>query len=652
MTAPAAEQDFFAQFQEGFEAKREETMSLMAYLDLCKSDKGAYANAAERLLDAIGEPKIVDTSKDEKLSRIFGNQKIPVYNAFSDFFGMEETIEGVVSFLRGAAQGAEERKQILYLLGPVGSAKSSIGERLKSLMEERPIYVLKAGEEISPVFESPLGLFKEKQHGAQMQARYGIEPRRLKNSTLSPWAVEKLNEFKGDISKFQVVKMYPSEANKVGIMKVEPGDENNQDISTIVGKPDLRKLEVFAQTDYKSYGFGGGLNRANQGLMEFVEMFKAPIKMLHPLLTATQEGHYTGTENIGEIPFSGIILAHSNESEWESFRNNKRNEAFLDRVKIIKAPYTLRVTEEAKIYRKKIDESSLGSAPCAPETLETLARFSVLTRLFDHANSNSVTKMRVYDGENLKETAPSVKTIQEYRDAAGRNEGFSGTSTRFAFKVLSDTFNKFAAIGGEVAADPIRLMATLKDTVKAEQFPADTEKKYLGIIDGPLTDIYKKYIAEEINSAFLESYDDFGQNIFDQYIMKADAWLQDKEINDPETGLIYDRAQLNTALEKIEKPAGIANPKDFRNEVINFVLRAQANNGGKNPDWKAYEKIRRVIQKQLFDDTKSILPVISFGAKADSEAKKKHEGFVERMNARGYTPAQVKTVVEAHMRWS
>lgn len=47
-------------------------------------------------------------------------------------------------------------------------------------------------------------------------------------------------------------------------------------------------------------------------------MFKAPIKMLHPLLTATQESSYLGTENIGAIPFNGIILAHSNEAEWRA----------------------------------------------------------------------------------------------------------------------------------------------------------------------------------------------------------------------------------------------------------------------------------------------------------------------------------------------
>ena len=152
-------------------------------------------------------------------------------------------------------------------------------------------------------------------------------------------------------------------------------------------------------------------------------MFKAPIKMLHPLLTATQEGNYIGTENIGAIPFTGVILAHSNEAEWQSFKANKNNEAFIDRICVIKVPYCLRVTEEQKIYEKLIEGSELARAPCAPATLETLARFSVMTRLRKHENSTTFAKMRVYDGESLKESDPKARSVQEYKDSAGVDEG-------------------------------------------------------------------------------------------------------------------------------------------------------------------------------------------------------------------------------------
>ena len=365
---------------------REVEMSLAEYLAACRDDPKCYASPAERMLRAIGEPEIVDSSRDARLGRLFLNRTIRLYPAFADFHGMEETIERIVGFFRHAAQGLEERKQVLYLLGPVGGGKSSLGERLKALMEKEPIYVLKAGNELSPVFESPLGLFDPDTMGDMLLESYGI-PRRVLTGIASPWALKRLEEAGGDLQSFRVVKLYPSRRKQVAIAKTEPGDDNNQDISALVGKVDIRKLESYSQNDPDAYGFSGGLNRANQGLLEFVEMFKAPIKMLHPLLTATQEGNYLGTENIGAIPFQGIILAHSNEAEWQSFRNNRTNEAFLDRVSVVKVPYCLRVTEESKIYHKLISGSALAEAPCAPHTLEMLARFAVLSRLKPHANS-------------------------------------------------------------------------------------------------------------------------------------------------------------------------------------------------------------------------------------------------------------------------
>ncbi len=636
----------FNTFARSFEARREVEMSFSEYLEACRDDPLMYANAAERLLAAMGEPVLIDTAKDTRLGRIFMNRTIRTYPAFAGFFGMEETIERIVAFFRHAAQGLEERKQILYLLGPVGGGKSSLAERLKSLMEVHPIYVLKAGNELSPVFESPLSLFDPVTMGPMIEERYGI-PRRRLTGLMSPWCLKRLEEFEGDISRFRVVRMQPSRLRQIAVAKTEPGDENNQDISSLVGKVDIRKLESLAQNDPDAYSYSGALNRANQGILEFVEMFKAPIKMLHPLLTATQEGNYIGTENIGAIPFSGIILAHSNESEWQTFKANKNNEAFIDRICVVKVPYCLRVTEEQKIYEKLIEESELSDAPCAPSTLETLARFTVLTRLAKHENSTAFSKLRVYDGESLKETDPRARSVQEYRDSAGVDEGMDGASTRFAFKVLAATFNYDTT---EVGADPVHLMYMLEQAIRREQLPLETEKLYIEFIKSELAPRYAEFIGNEIQKAYLESYADYGQNLFDRYVDYADAWIEDVDFKDPDTGQLLDRELLNQELTKIEKPAGIANPKDFRNEIVKFCLRARASHGGKNPSWTSYEKIREVIEKRMFSQVEDLLPVISFGSKKDGESEKKHGEFVERMVARGYTERQVRRLVEWYMR--
>ena len=643
----------FTKHQQRAKARRTEELSLESYLNGCKADPSMYATAPERMLKAIGEPVIVDTKKDERLSRIFSNRKIKTYpDSFGDFFGMENTVEQIVSFFKHAAQGLEESKQILYLLGPVGGGKSSLAERLKQLMEREPFYTISAynkvteRDEISPVFESPLGLL-DLEDADEILSEYGI-PKRYLGKILSPWAAKRLREADDDIQTFKVIKIWPSVLNQVGITKVEPGDENNQDISSLVGKVNIRQLDEFDQNDPDAYNWSGGLNVATQGIMEFVEMFKAPIKMLHPMLTATQEGHYNGTEAFGAVPFGGILLAHSNESEWTTFRNNRNNEAFLDRVSIVKVAYCLRVTEEEQIYQKLIENSELANAPTAPGTLRMMAQYSVLTRLANPENSNLFSKMEIYDGKSLKDKDPNAKSLEEYRDAAGVTEGMDGSSTRFAHKILSQVYNYDST---EVAANPIHLMYILEKQIQQEQMPPEVEDTRIGFIKGNLAPKYAAFLGDELQKSYLESYHEYGQNIFDRYIRYADFFIQDKDYRDPDTGELFDRESLNAELEKIEKPAGISNPKDFRNEVVNFVYRETAHNDGKSPDWTSYEKLREVIEKKMFSNTEELLPVISFSKKASKEEEAKHNDFVARMMEKGYTRKQVRLAVEWYMRY-
>ncbi len=619
---------------------KSEKMTMEKYLKLAQKDSSVFDSPAKRMLKAIGKPTKLDTSKTPRLSRIFGNRTIKVYDAFSQFYGLEDVISRIVSFFQHASQNLEESRQILYLLGPVGSAKSSLVETLKSLMEKEPIYIL-ADEEgnPSPIHESPLGVC-----GKEILIPLGINVNLV---IPSPWATKRLKEYEGDLTKFTVIKRYPSQLEQVALSKTEPGDENNQDISALVGKVDIRKLEHYSQSDPDAYSYCGGLCLSNQGLLEFVEMFKAPIKMLHPLLTATQERNYKGTEAISAIPFDGIIVAHSNESEWDTFKNNKNNEAFLDRVYSVEVPYCLHVDDEQNIYKKLISSSTLGEAPMAPYTLELLAQFSVLTRMEEPENSNVVTKMRVYNGENVKEKDSKAKSYQEYKDMATSNEGFFGISTRLAYKVLAEVYNFDHE---EIAADPVHLLYVLERTIEKGRMPKETAEKYLDYIKEYLVPYYAQKVGKDIQTAYLDSYQEYGQSLFDRYIMFADHWVQDNDYRDVDTGQMFDREALNKELEKIEKPAEIANPKDFRHEVVNFALRYQARHDGKNPEWTAYEKLRRVIEATMFSKTQDLLPVISFSGQGNKEDKTKHESFINRMIELGYTERQTRRITEWHLR--
>lgn len=635
------------QYQKDYLKKSQEIMTLQEYLEEAKTNQSVYSTIHERLLKAIGDPIVVDTANDPRLKKIFGSRVIRLYEKFNDFYGTEFSIEAIVSYLRHAAQGLEERNQILYLLGPVGSSKSSLADRLKQLAEEEPIYslALEMGGQLvlSPIHESPLGFFDYKQAD-----ELNIDPRYLKTRA-SAWALKRLKECKGDVSQFKVVKCYPSLNEQRAVATVVAGDENNQDISCLVGKGSLRKIELFDQNDPDCYSYSGGLCRGNQGVVEFVEMFKADIKTLNPLLTATQEHFYEPTEQIGLLPFDGLILAHSNESEWNQFKNDKKNEAFLDRIYIVEVPYCLRVTEEVKIYQKLLNNSSLKDAPIAPKTLELLAQFCVLSRLDPVSSEISYTKMKVYDGENIKEEDASAKSLYEYKLEATRDEGFYGVSTRLAYKVLSEVFNYDPS---EIAADPVHLFVVLKDMIKRERIGADKAAVYYSTIKNWLEPEYLKVVTKDVQTAYLDSYNEYGQATFDRYIMYADHWVQDNDYRDPDTGQMFNKGLLNKELEKLEKPAGIANPKDFRNEVVNFALRYQAKHKGKNIDWKSYPELRKVIEANMFNKMEDLLPIISFGGHKSKDDEKKHLGFINRMKEPrsstepGYTEVQVKRVVE------
>ena len=620
--------------------KKKEVMSLQEYLDKAVTDSSLYSSPQERLLKAIGAHELFDTSKDDRYSRIFGNRLIKIYPSFPNFFGLELVIEGIVNYLTFAAQNLEEKKQILYLFGPPGSAKSSLADHLKMLMEKEPFYSLaieRDGKlELSPVHESPLGLFTKDD-----ALSLGL-PERLFDVIPSPWAVKRLDEC-GDITKFKVVKLYPSKLRQIAIAKTEPGDENNQDISSLVGKLDIRQLEKFPQNDPDAYSYSGGLCRANRGILDFVEMFKAPLTVLHPLLEATQGRNYNGTTEMAPLPFEGMILAHSNEAEWEAFRNQKNNAAFLDRIYLVKVPYCLRITEEKKIYKKQLKESDLLAAPCVDHTLDILSKFAILTRLEEPENSDVFLKMLVYDGQKIKDKHPDSKSYLEYIEMANKPEGFGGLSTRAAFKILSKTFNYDVT---EIAADPIYLIIQIEKFINESDLPDERKDQWTKFLNSYLINEYYLALGKDIQASCLESYDKFGQHVLDRYVKYADYWLQESDYRDPDTGQMFNEKTLNSELEIIEKKAGINNAKDFRTEVVHFCLRHQAAHGGKNPSWKSYQKLREVIEASLFKDIDKIINVLSFEDVKDKDQREKNESFVKKMMERGYTAKQVKRNVE------
>lgn len=633
---------FFERVGKRLITQKDSEISLEDYLSSCKTDSSLYASPAERLLKAIGDPKRVDTRTDDRLGRIFSNETISIYEAFDQIYGLENPLREVVSFIRHSSQGLEEKKQILYLLGPVGSSKSTIVRFLKKLMESQPFYAVKG----SPVYDNPLSIFT-----TEDSEDLGI-PGRYLTTIPSPWLTKRLDELGGDISRLKIVKLYPNETHQVAISHIEPGDENNQDISSLVGKLNYRHIGDYDVGDPDAYSFTGGLCLGNRGIVEYAEMFKAPINSLNPLLEATQSGFYKGTESIAAIPFDGIIIAHSNESEWQKLRANKNNEALIDRIFLARIPYCLRHGEEKKIYSKLLKESSLAESPCAPKTLDILAQFSVMSRLAvtsDRTADSLETKMQVYNGESLKHKNVDAKSVYDYQKEAreqGVEEGFSGQSTRFAFKVLSQAFNYDS---NEIAANPLHLLFILKEKIEQEHLEATEEKKLL-LIQQHLVSDFLKFFDKEVKKAYLDNSDNHGQNIFDRYVLFAENWLEDKDYRDPESQMLKTPKDLEKYLGEIEAPIQIVNKKDFRNEVVNFCLRHRVKHEGHNPRWSSYQKMREVIEAKIFTNLNDMLPIISSHHQETNDDKQHHHEFVERMCQNGYTARQVNILVDWYVQ--
>ncbi|MEJ0007183.1 MAG: hypothetical protein WDM77_12665 [Steroidobacteraceae bacterium] len=88
-------------------------------------------------------------------------------------------------------------------------------------------------------------------------------------------------------------------------------------------------------------------------MLEMIEILKVKREFLYLLLTMTQEKNVK-VSRFPLIHLDETILAHTNLAEFHKFLQEKENEALLDRMVIIKVPYSLSYQDEARIYKKLV----------------------------------------------------------------------------------------------------------------------------------------------------------------------------------------------------------------------------------------------------------------------------------------------------------
>jgi len=471
--------------------------TFLEYLEIVKENPEITMLAHQRMYKLITEPgvTVIRTEENPRLRRIYGNDIIKKYKFFEDeFFGIDKTIMKIVRYFHSAAMAGEEARQVLYLVGPVGAGKSSLMEALKRALEmSPPIYALKG----CPMREEPLHLVPKhlrKEFEEILNVR--IE------GDLCPICRYRLkNEYNGEYERFPVETVDFSIRSRKGIGVVPPVDPNNQDTSVLIGSVDISKIDLYPEDDPRVLSLNGAFNVGNRGIVEFIEVFKNETEYLHTMITATQEKSIPSPGKGSMIYFDGIILAHSNEAEWNKFKSDHTNEAILDRIVKIEVPYCLELNEEIKIYEKILRKSKFD-AHIAPHTIEIAAMFAILTRLAPSNKVDPMTKLKIYNGEEIIEKGMTKKVdIFELKEEAPR-EGMTGISTRFIMKVLDTTLSE----SEHNCINPISVMETLVKSIKELSISEEERERYLRFVQDSIRKEYNKILEREITKAFIHGY--------------------------------------------------------------------------------------------------------------------------------------------------
>ncbi|HBE78272.1 MAG TPA: serine protein kinase [Firmicutes bacterium] len=599
--------------------------TFLDYLELVKENPELMQLAHRRLYHLITDPgvELIKAEENPRLRRIYGNDIIKKYKFFEDFYGIERTIMKIVRFFHAAAMKGEESRQVLYLEGPVGAGKSSIMEQLKRALESAPpIYAIKG----CPMREEPLHLIPK-----HLRADFANVLKVEVEGDLCPVCRYRLkNEFNGEYERMPIESIEFSIRSRKGIGVVPPVDPNNQDTSVLIGSVDISKMDLYPEDDPRVLALNGAFNVGNRGLVEFIEVFKNEIEYLHTMITATQEKSIPSPGKGAMIYFDGVILAHSNEAEWNKFKSDHTNEAILDRIVKIEVPYCLELNEEVKIYHKILRQSNF-KAHIAPHTIEMASMFAILTRLAPSAKVDPLTKLKIYNGEEILEQGTTKKVdILELREEAAIKEGMSGISTRFIMKSLDVALTE----SENNCINPLSVLDAMIKAVKELSLPEDDRKRYLGYLQNVLRKEYHKILELEVTKAFIHGYREQAQDLFNNYLDHAEAYANRTKIKDKNTGEELEPDEK--FLESIEEQIGITGTaaKGFRQDVtayMFFVLR----NGG-SLDYNSYEPLKAAIEKKLTVSVKELSRVITQSKVRDKEQNEKYSAMVSEMRKNGY----------------
>ena len=600
--------------------------NFLDYLEIIKSNPDIAKLAHKRMYDIIvGKGvELLKAEENPRVKKIYGNETIRKYDFFkNDFYGIDKVIMKLVNYFNSASMKGEESRQVLYLVGPVGAGKSSLVESLKKALEEAdPIYALKG----CPMHEEPLHLIP-KHLRPKFEELLGVQ---IEGDLCPVCRYRLMHDYNGKYEEFPVETKTFSIRSRKGIGVVPPVDPNNQDTSILTGSIDISKMDMYAEDDPRIFSLNGAFNVGNRGLVEFIEVFKNDVEYLHTIITATQEKSVPSPGKGSMIYFDGLIIAHSNEAEWNKFKSDHTNEAILDRIVKIEVPYCLELDEEMKIYQKIIKKSNF-KAHIAPHTIEVAAMFAILSRLSPSTKVDPMTKLKIYNGEEIVEKGTTKRIdIMELREESGTYEGMKGISTRFIIKAIDNALSNSECD----CINPLSIMESIIKSIKEMDIGADDKKKYRGFIQDTIRKEYNKMLEKEITKAFIHSFREQAESLFNNYIDNAEAFVNKSKIKDTSTG-----EELNPDEEfmrNIEEQIGVSesSSKGFRADVTSYMFYLVRS--GAKIDYTSYEPLKEAIEKKLIASVKDLSRIITKSRVRDKEQAEKYNAMVEEMKNNGY----------------
>ena len=600
--------------------------TFLDYLEIIKENPDIAKLSHKRIYDMVFSKgvEVLKSEENPKVKKIYGNDSIRKYGFFKDdFFGIDKLVMKLVNYFHSASMNGEEARQVLYLVGPVGAGKSSLVESLKkALVQCEPIYSIKG----CPMHEEPLHLIPNHLR-PEFENLLGVK---IEGDLCPVCKYKLLNEHHGEYENFEVERKGFSIRSRKGIGVVPPVDPNNQDTSILTGSVDISKMDMYPEDDPRIFSLNGAFNVGNRGLVEFIEVFKNDVEYLHTIITATQEKSVPSPGKGSMIYFDGLIIAHSNEAEWNKFKSDHTNEAILDRIVKIEVPYCLELEEEVKIYEKILKKSNFN-AHIAPHTIEVAAMFAILSRLAPSAKVDPITKLKIYNGEDIVEKGGTKRIdISELREEAGSYEGMKGISTRFIIKTIDNALSS----SEHNCINPLSIMESIVRSVKELDIAAEDKKKYLGFIQDTIRKEYNKILEKEITKAFIHSFREQAESLFDNYIDNAEAFVNKSKIKDLSTG--EDLNPDEEFMRSIEEQIGVSENscKGFRADVTSYMFYLVRN--GSKIAYNSYEPLKEAIEKKLMASVKDLSRIITKSRVRDSEQSEKYSSMVEEMQNNGY----------------